>query len=76
MPRRPNPDLWVHWKLTLPATLAGKIAFLFHDPSTNKIKYGARNALVAELLEGWLAARETVQTPDCGQEVEKTRAPS
>lgn len=55
MARPFNPDLTRNWKLSLPATLAGKIDFVLEDPVTRKPIYGSRNKLVAALLEQWLA---------------------
>ena len=54
MPRQLNPDLIVKWKLSMPATLAGRIEYLLLDPITKKPIYSARQRLVSALLERWL----------------------
>lgn len=55
MPRPFNPDLIRPWKISMPATLAGRIEFALLSRITNKPIYGARNKLIAALLERWLA---------------------
>lgn len=55
MPRRRNPDFIRPWKLTLPATLAGKLEHVLTDDLTGRPIYGARVKLVTALLEDWLA---------------------
>lgn len=57
MSRPRAPDLIKEWKLGVPATLAGRIEYVLHDRLTNKPIYGARNRLVAALLEYWLATQ-------------------
>ena len=52
---RRNDDLIRPWKLSMPATLAGRVEFALLDPITGKTKYGARNTLIVKLLERWLA---------------------
>lgn len=63
MPRPPNPDLIKPWKTNLPATLAGKIEYLLHDPIHNRPRYAARGFLIEQLLNVWLAKIEST-TPD------------
>ena len=58
MPRKPNPDLIRAWKTNLPATLAGKVEYLLHDPIHNKARYAARGYLIERLLNVWLARIE------------------
>lgn len=58
MPRPPNPDLIKPWKTNLPATLAGKIEYLLHDPIHNRPRYAARGFLIERLLNVWLATIE------------------
>lgn len=58
MPRKPNPDLTRPWKLNLPATLAGKVEYLLHDPIHQKARYGVRGYLIERLLNCWLASVE------------------
>ena len=55
MPRPFNPDLIRPWKITIPATLAGRVEFALMDRITNKPIYGARNKLISALLTRWLA---------------------
>lgn len=55
MSRPFNPDLSTPWKINLPATLAGKVEYTLLDPIHQKPIYGARNKLIAALLERWLA---------------------
>lgn len=62
MPRPYNTDFIKPWKICLPATLAGRVEFMLSDPLTHKPIYGARNKLIASLLEHWLA-RETNRPP-------------
>jgi len=54
MSRPTNPDLTKHWKISLPATLAGIVEFYLFDPLHKKPLYGARARLITELLEGWV----------------------
>jgi hypothetical protein len=58
MPRSPNPEPYKPWKITLPATLAGRIEFIFLDPIHGKPRYGARNELLTRLLSQWLDSDE------------------
>ena len=60
---RPAPDLLRPWKISMPATLAGRIEYVLLDQITGKPKYGARNTLIVALLERWLAEQQTPQ-PD------------
>jgi len=55
---RRNDDLIRPWKLSMPATLAGRIEFALLDPITGKTKYGSRNTLIVKLLERWLAEQQ------------------
>lgn len=55
MPRPLNPDLTKPWKISMPATLAGKVEFVLLDPIHAKPLYGARTILISALLEWWLA---------------------
>lgn len=61
---RRNDDLIRPWKLSMPATLAGKIEFALLDPITGRTKYGARNTLVVKLLERWLAEQQGDKPPE------------
>jgi len=55
MPRPVNPDMSKPWKLSMPATTAGRVEFALLDPIHSKPIYGARVKLINELLEWWLA---------------------
>lgn len=55
MPRPPNPDLLLPWKITMPATLAGTIEFMLLDPLSSKPRYASRGRLIIALLERWVA---------------------
>jgi hypothetical protein len=54
MSRPLNPDLTKHWKISLPATLAGIVEFYLFDPLHSKPIYGSRGRLIAALLEDWV----------------------
>lgn len=55
MPRRHNSELTIEWKLSMPATLAGRVEHVLGDPVTGKPIYGVRNKLLTMLLDRWLA---------------------
>lgn len=63
MARPLNDDLNKPWKIVLPATLAGRIEYIFIDPIHQKPIYGARNKLITALLE-WYIARESGTPPE------------
>ena len=48
-----------HWEVLLPEYLALRAETLFVDPSTNRPVYGFKSQLVTELLEAWVAKRES-----------------
>jgi hypothetical protein len=57
MSKRGRPALLiptVEWKVRVPADLAAKADLLHLDPVRGSITYGARSALVTELLRGYL----------------------
>lgn len=54
MPRRKD-DLIVKKKISLPATLCGRVEFILHDPSKNRPAYGALSDLITTLLTEWVA---------------------
>jgi hypothetical protein len=54
MSRPLNPDLTKHWKISLPATLAGIVELYLFDPLHGKPIYGSRGKLIATLLEEWV----------------------
>ena len=60
MPRPLNPDLTKKWKICLPATLAGTVEFYLFDRIHNKPRYGARAALLTELLEKWVEEQKAL----------------
>lgn len=69
MPRQRR-DQFVKWNLTIPAELAAIVETHFWSQSHAKPAYGARNALVVELLWTWanthgmqLPPRETTPQP-------------
>lgn len=47
--RRNGPS--VEWKISIPQELALRIELLFYDPANRKPDYGARSALITELLK-------------------------
>lgn len=49
----------VEWKVRIPVDLAAKADMLCWDPVKGTIAYGARSALVTELLRGKLANMTT-----------------
>lgn len=55
MPKQFNADLIVKWKITLPATLAGRVEYMLLSPTYGKPIYAARARLVEALLENWVA---------------------
>lgn len=66
MPRRVNPDLIKPWKVSLPATTAGRVEFVLLDPVHRLPIYGARRKLIDILLNMWLdriAGKETRDFP-------------
>lgn len=58
MPRPMNDDLYIRWKLVIPATLAGKIEYMLTDPVHQKPIYGSRTKLISALLENWIAQQQ------------------
>ena len=54
MSRPLNPDLTKHWKISLPATLAGTVELYLFDRVHNKPLYGSRGRLITDLLEKWV----------------------
>ena len=64
MPRPMNNDLFVRWKILIPATLAGRVEAMLTDPVHMKPIYGSRAKLIAAFLERWIA--EQTGTPPEG----------
>jgi hypothetical protein len=54
----------VEWKCRIPIDLAAKIDLLHLDPVKGTIEYGARSALVTQLIRAFLHTRERGQTLD------------
>jgi len=50
--------MYVKWKLSPPADIAGKIEHMLFDHALGKPRYGARNRLIASLLEAWIDQEE------------------
>lgn len=55
MPRPLNPDLRIPWKISMPATLAGRVEWLLMSPIHGKPIYSSRGKLIIALLERWVA---------------------
>lgn len=55
MSKRFDSDLIRKWKITLPATLAGRVEYMLISPISQKPIYSARARLVRALLEDWVA---------------------
>jgi hypothetical protein len=55
MNKRNDSDLIRNWKITLPATLAGRVEYMLLSPIHQKPIYGARARLVESLLEYWVS---------------------
>jgi len=51
---KPVPE-YVQWKTTIPFQLAAQVEERLWNPTMNKPQYGARSALICELLRRWLA---------------------
>lgn len=54
MPRDNSGELRTEWKISLPATLAAQVEFLLLDAVHGKPTYGARSALIGELLRRYV----------------------
>lgn len=48
----------VEWKCRIPVDLATKIDMLQLDPVAGRIAYGARSALITQLLRAYLSPKE------------------
>ena len=74
MPRGKKPDTIpsIEWKLHIEGILAAKVELLLTDPVRKKPKYGARSALVEQLLRVWvdeqIKKRGPVQLSDPGKD--------
>ena len=47
----------IDWKCYIPLPIAAKVDLLLLDPVSGKTRYGARSALVNQLLLQWLTER-------------------
>lgn len=56
--RKPHSDPPVFWKVSIPKSISDQIEILFADPVTGAVQYGARAALVQELLTEWLRKKQ------------------
>lgn len=57
MPRDNSGELRTEWKISLPATLAALVELTLLDPTSSKPKYGARSALISDLLRDHVERR-------------------
>lgn len=65
MPRLPSTEMRTEWKISLPATLAAAVEFLLLDAGSMKSRYGARSALLTDLLRKWVAEQDiSLETSD------------
>lgn len=58
-PRKLDPV--IEWKLTVPSSLSARVEFQLFDPVRGKPKYGARSALINQLLTEWVEKQEQAQ---------------
>ncbi len=49
--------------VSIPPEVLASVDLLLWDPLRNKIRYGARSALIVSLLRTWLRDRETAPDP-------------
>jgi hypothetical protein len=61
--RKHDGDLIIKWKVTLPATLAGRVENMLLSPIHNKPIYAARARLIEGLLEYWVALESGSELP-------------
>lgn len=54
MPRRPNSERRVEWKISVNAELAAEVQIAFINPLTGRAGYGSRSELVEHLIRLWL----------------------
>lgn len=59
----PLRELYIQWKITLPAELAGRIEYALMDSLAARPIYGARARLIQALLEHWLAQQRGDPNP-------------
>jgi len=47
----------IDWKIRMPSDLAAEVELLLFDPVKEEVTYGARSALIEELLRDWVEAK-------------------
>jgi len=52
--RKPNLEKTVSWHIHIRERVAAPVELVLADPLTGKVKAGARQALVEQLLDKWL----------------------
>ena len=62
--RKPHTIPPVTWKCQVPTDVAAKVDLLLQDPLRGVPVYGARSALVTQLLRNWLAQFEQAASPE------------
>ena len=70
MPRgkKPAPEPLIQRHVWLPESLDAKLNLLLLNPTTGKVKYGARGDLINRLLQQYLSKREKKGTSNDGSE--------
>lgn len=65
MPRRKLTDVKTYWNVGVPKALSAEIELMLYDPFLGQAKFGAKSALVVQLLQEWVATRKaaTVDMP-------------
>lgn len=63
MARKRHLDEPVQWFIHIPKSLAAKVELLLADTATGQPRYGARSALIQQLLREWLEKRASVREP-------------
>lgn len=71
MPRRPNEELRVEKKISLPAETVGRVELELFNPTTRKPQYGGWSVLINQLLTQWLEERKN---PRSLTEIEEANA--
>lgn len=47
----------IDWKIRMPSDLAAEVELLLFDPVKEEVTYGARSALIEELLRDWVETK-------------------
>ena len=58
MPRPRNIDTPQQIAVNVPQSIIERVDLLLTDPNTGRLHYGARSALITDLLRQWLAEQE------------------